>query len=142
MTSLSLPALKTMAVAKISRIYLKKHRFWNFGTCIYLKYAVLASKKSSWVKTDPSILTGFKKCSWSQNLKSLAQKTKIWHNYVFSRRFGKYSFHNQTDISYYSHHSLMGIREVCLSCPCVFCFMLKWPSKFLRSIFFENLRFL
>ena len=28
----------------------------------------------------------------SQNLKSLAQKTKIWHNNVISRRFGKYSF--------------------------------------------------
>ena len=83
-----------MAVAKISCIYLKKHRFWNNGTCIYLNYAVLASKTSSWVKTDPPILTGSKKRSWSQNLKSLAQKTKIWHNYVFSRRFGKYSFHN------------------------------------------------
>ena len=84
-----------MAVAKISCIYLKKHRFWNNGTCIYLKYAVLASKTSSWVKTDPPILTGSKKRSWSQNLKSLAQKTKIWHNYVFSRRFGKYSFQDK-----------------------------------------------
>ena len=32
---------------------------------------------SSLVKSDPSILTGLKKPSWSQSLKSLAQKTKI-----------------------------------------------------------------
>ena len=36
---------------------------------------------------------GSKKHSWSQNLKSLAQKTKIWHNNAVSKRFGKYSFY-------------------------------------------------
>ena len=30
---------------------------------------------------------------------SLDQKTKIWHNNAVSRRFGKYSFHNQTDMT-------------------------------------------
>ena len=34
LTPLSLRAPKTMAVAKISCIYLKKQRFWNNGTCI------------------------------------------------------------------------------------------------------------
>ena len=81
-----------MAVAKISCIYLKKQRFCNNGTSIYLKYAVLTFKMSSLVKFDPVDLTASRKHSWSQNLKSLPQKTKIWHNYVFSRRFGKYSF--------------------------------------------------
>ena len=49
------------------------------------KYAIFGSKMSSQVKTDPAIITGLKKHSWSQNLKSLAQKTKIWHNNVLSR---------------------------------------------------------
>ena len=62
----------------------------------YLKYAIFGSKTSSQVKTDPAILTGSRKRSWSQNLKSLAQKTKIWCNYVFSRRFGKYSFYHNS----------------------------------------------
>ena len=58
---------------------------------------------SSQVKTDPAILTGLKKHSWSQNLKFLSQKTKIWHNNVISRRFQcgnenfcRYLFFNRT----------------------------------------------
>ena len=58
----------------------------------YLKYAVLTFKMSSWVKTDPPISTGSRKHGWSQNLMSLTQKTKIWHNNVISRIFEKYSF--------------------------------------------------
>ena len=46
----------------------------------YLKYAVFGFKMSSEVKFDPAILTGLKKRSWSQNLRSLSQKTKIWCN--------------------------------------------------------------
>ena len=41
-----------------------------------LKYAVFEFKMSSWVKSDPAILTGSKKRSWSQKMGSLAQKTK------------------------------------------------------------------
>jgi hypothetical protein len=44
----------------------------------YLKYAVFEFKMSSKVKSDPAILTGLKKQSWSQNMGFLAQKTKIW----------------------------------------------------------------
>ena len=40
----------------------------------YLKYAIFGSKKCSLVKSDFAILTASKKRSWSQNLKSLAQK--------------------------------------------------------------------
>ena len=58
----------------------------------YLKYAVLGFKMSSLVKSDPAILTGSKKGSWSQNLRSLSQKTKILTNNVITRKFGKYSF--------------------------------------------------
>ena len=61
----------------------------------YLKYAVLGFKMSSLVKSDPTILTGSKKGSWSQNLRSLSQKTKILTNNVITRRFGKYSFNPQ-----------------------------------------------
>ena len=37
-------------------------------------------------------LNKIKKQASSQNLKSLTQKTKKWCNYVFSKRFGRYSF--------------------------------------------------
>ena len=47
---------------------------------------------SGQVKSDPTILTGSKKGSWSQKLSSLSQKTKILTNNVITRRFGKYSF--------------------------------------------------
>ena len=57
-----------------------------------LKYAIFGSKMSSQVKSDPSILTGSKKHSQSQNLKSLAQETKIWCTNVISRRFGRQPF--------------------------------------------------
>ena len=33
-------------------------------------------------------------------MKSLTQKTKIWHNNAVSRRFGKYSFQNQKKIAH------------------------------------------
>ena len=52
----------------------------DFGIMLprfYLKYAVFEFKMSSWVKYDPSILTSSRKLSWSQNLRSLSQKTKI-----------------------------------------------------------------
>ena len=58
----------------------------------YMKYAIFGFKMSSQVKSDPAILTGLKKHSWSQNLRSLSQKMKKWCNYMFSRRFGRYSF--------------------------------------------------
>ena len=58
----------------------------------YLKYAVLGFKMSSLVKSDPVDLTGSKRQSWSQNLRSLSQKTKVLTNNVLTRRFGKYSF--------------------------------------------------
>ena len=58
----------------------------------YLKYAILGFKMSSLVKSDPTILTGSKKGSWSQNLRCLSQKTKILTNNVLSKSFGKYSF--------------------------------------------------
>ena len=47
---------------------------------------------SSQVKSDPAILTGSRKRSWSQNLRTLSQKTKIWCNNVLSRRFGRQPF--------------------------------------------------
>ena len=40
----------------------------------YLKYAVLGFKMSSLVKSDPTILTGSKKGSWSQNLRFYLKK--------------------------------------------------------------------
>ena len=63
------------------------------GYFLSVDFMLLSDRKNPLqMKPLPPILTGSKKRSWSQNLKSLAQKTKIWHNYVFSRRFGKYSF--------------------------------------------------
>ena len=59
----------------------------------YVKYADFEFKVSSLVKFDPAILTDSKKPSCSQNLKSLAQKTKNRCNNVVTRRFGRYSFH-------------------------------------------------
>ena len=47
---------------------------------------------SSQAKSDPAILTGSKRGSWSQTLSSLSQKTKILTNNVITRKFGKYSF--------------------------------------------------
>ena len=61
----------------------------------YLKYAIFGSKTSSQVKTDPAILTGSKKPSWSQNLKSLAQKTKNLCNNQFTRTFERQPFQNK-----------------------------------------------
>jgi hypothetical protein len=46
--------------------------------CFLPQIAIFGFKISSKVKSDPAILTGSKKPSWSQNLRSLAQKTKIW----------------------------------------------------------------
>ena len=79
---------------------LKKHfyvQLQSVSFCLgfYLKYANFGFKMSSQVKTDPAILKGLKKRSWSQNLRSLSQKTKIWCNNAVSRRFGKYSFQYQ-----------------------------------------------
>ena len=48
----------------------------------YLKYAIFGSHLCSRVKSDPVDLTALKKRSWSQNLKSLAQKTKIWPHHL------------------------------------------------------------
>ena len=56
-----------------------------------VKYAVFDFKMSSQVKFDPAILTSSKKPSQSQNLKSLAQKTRNRCNNVVTRRFGRYS---------------------------------------------------
>ena len=42
-----------------------------------LPNAVFDFQMSSQVKSDPADLTGLKKQSWSQNMGSLAQKTKI-----------------------------------------------------------------
>ena len=73
------------------------------GTCILpeiccFRIRILGFKMSSQVKSDPAILKGSKKRSWSQNLRSLSQKTKILTNNVLSRSFGKYSFQrNQGD---------------------------------------------
>ena len=64
----------------------------DFGIMLprfYLKYAVFEFKMSSWVKSDPPILTGSRKLSWSQNLRSLSQKTKNRGNYVITRTFGR-----------------------------------------------------
>ena len=58
----------------------------------YLKYANFGFKMSSQVKSDPAILTGSKKRSWSQNLRSLSQKTKNRGNNALSRRFGRQPF--------------------------------------------------
>ena len=44
-------------------------------------------------KCDPVDLTGLKRQSWSQNLRSLSQKTKKRGNNAVTRRFGKYSFY-------------------------------------------------
>ena len=48
----------------------------------YPKYAIFGSHLCSRVKSDPVDLTASKKRSWSQNLKSLAQKTKIWPHHL------------------------------------------------------------
>ena len=48
----------------------------------YPKYAIFGSHLCSRVKSDPVDLTALKKRSWSQNLKSLAQKTKIWPHHL------------------------------------------------------------
>ena len=59
--------------------------FPDFGIIVhafYLKYAILWSKQCSIVKSDFAILTASIKRSWSQNLKSLAQKTKIWPHHL------------------------------------------------------------
>ena len=57
----------------------------GFYLGLYLKCAVFEFKMSSQVKSDSAIFTGLKKHGWSQNLKSLAQKTENWHNNVLSR---------------------------------------------------------
>ena len=63
MTFLSLQDPKNMAVAQISCIYLKKHRFLKNGTWILPEIAILGFKTSSEVKSDHTDLTGLKKQS-------------------------------------------------------------------------------
>ena len=65
------------------------------STCILPEIAILAFEMSSQVKFDPVDLTGSKRQSWSQNLRSLSQKTKKRGNNAVTRRFGKYSFQDK-----------------------------------------------
>ena len=61
----NLPRIQRGDSCKMSNINVV-HSFWNFAK-----------------------LKKIKKWASSQNLKSLTQKTKIWHNNVLSRRFGR-----------------------------------------------------
>ena len=70
------------------------------STCILPEIAILAFKMSSQVKSDPVNLTGLKRQSWSQNLRSQSQKTKKRGNNAFTRRFGKYYKENIIKIYY------------------------------------------
>ena len=72
-------------IFQVTCIYLKKQRFWYNGTCLYLKYAVLTSKMSSWVKSDPPILTGSRKRSWSQNLRSISKNKDLVTQCTFQK---------------------------------------------------------
>ena len=59
----------------------------------YVIYAVYEFKMSSKVKSDPIILRGSKKPTWSQNFICLTWKTKNRGNNQVTSRFGKYSLH-------------------------------------------------
>ena len=48
----------------------------------YQKYAVFQLKLSSWVKSDPPILTGSKRPNWSQNFIKLGLPQAEWIHYL------------------------------------------------------------
>ena len=76
--------------AKICVFWVTNFKFW-LQLCFFEPIKLIQNVKIGQIW--PCYFNELKKCSWSQNLISLSQKTKIWWHNPLSRSFGKYSFY-------------------------------------------------